>query len=58
MENIKKTSNSSHPCKDLPEFQRIKLRPVPQVKRRAPQPPTNLAIRKVLNLYIFSLKIY
>ncbi|KAI8119470.1 Tropomodulin [Lucilia cuprina] len=42
MENKKKTTSSS----DIPEFQRIKLRPVPQVKRKAPQPPTNLALRK------------
>ncbi|XP_046805095.1 tropomodulin isoform X2 [Lucilia cuprina] len=42
MENNKKTTSSS----DIPEFQRIKLRPVPQVKRKAPQPPTNFALRK------------
>ncbi|XP_049317678.1 tropomodulin isoform X3 [Bactrocera dorsalis] len=28
------------------EFQRVKLRPVPKVKRRAPQPPTTLALKK------------
>ncbi|XP_037812301.1 tropomodulin isoform X2 [Lucilia sericata] len=45
MEN-KKNSNSHHTSSDIPEFQRIKLRPVPQVKRKAPQPPNNLALRK------------
>lgn len=48
MENRKKSTSSSQPSQDTPEFQRIKLRPVPQVKRRAPQPSINLALRKVL----------
>lgn len=31
----------------VPEFQKLKLRPVPKVKRRAPQPPTTLPLRNV-----------
>jgi len=27
------------------EFQQIKLRPVPKVKRRAPQPPVSLRLK-------------
>lgn len=28
------------------EFQKIKLRPVPKIKRRAPQPPATLKLLK------------
>ncbi|XP_028901772.1 tropomodulin isoform X11 [Zeugodacus cucurbitae] len=34
------------PASALAEFQQVKLRPVPKVKRRAPQPPTTLALKK------------
>lgn len=38
--------------KDLPEFQKIKLKHVPKVKRRAPQPPHTLPIRKVCQYFL------
>lgn len=44
--------------KDLPEFQKIKLKHVPKVKRRAPQPPHTLPIRKVCQSFLVSSSQY
>lgn len=46
-------SNKTPISSDVPEFQRIKLRHVPKVKKRAPQPPQTLLIRKVCYCFFF-----
>ena len=45
-----KQSYAAHSSKDLPEFQKIKLRPVTQVKRKAPQLPPILREIMIHNL--------
>lgn len=58
-----KKSYAAHSSKDLPEFQKIKLRPVTQLKRKAPQLPPIIReimthnLKKVGVLYTFPLLI-
>lgn len=40
----------------IAEFQKIKLRPIPKVKRRAPQPPVSLRLPKNVRQLDYSAK--
>uniref|UniRef100_A0A1B0FAL3 Tropomodulin n=1 Tax=Glossina morsitans morsitans TaxID=37546 RepID=A0A1B0FAL3_GLOMM len=44
MDSYKRTVHSE--MSDVPEFQRIKLRPVPEIKPKIPQPSFSLSLRK------------
>ncbi|KAI9584659.1 hypothetical protein GQX74_006554 [Glossina fuscipes] len=45
MDSYKRTTVHSE-MSDVPEFQRIKLRPIPEIKPKIPQPSFNLSLRK------------